>query len=105
MKDRNGTVVVIGGGVIGLSVAFELLGRGLSVEVVERGDLPGVATKAAAGMLAPVSEAELEDPEILKLALDSLDRYPRFVADLEELGMLEVLQGLLLSRADRERSG
>ena len=85
MKDRDGTVVVVGGGVIGLSVAFELLGRGRSVEVVARGDLPGVATKAAAGMLAPVSEAELEDPEILKLALDSLDRFPRFVADLEAL--------------------
>jgi len=85
MKDRDGTVVVVGGGVIGLSVAFELLRRGRSVEVVERGDLPGAATKAAAGMLAPVSEAELEDPEILKLALDSLDRFPRLVAELEGL--------------------
>jgi glycine oxidase len=85
MDERDGIVVVVGGGVIGLSVALELLRRGRRVEVVERGDLAGTATGAAAGMLAPVSEAELEDPEILKLALDSLDRFPRFVGDLERL--------------------
>jgi glycine oxidase len=83
MGDGGKRVIVVGGGVIGLSIAFELLRNGRSVEVLDRDDLPGVATRAAAGMLAPVSEIELEDPAVLALALDSLDRYPDFVAEVE----------------------
>ena len=78
-------VVVVGGGIVGLAVAHELLRRGRQVVVLECGDSTGVATRAAAGMLAPVSEAEVEDPELLALALDSLERYPAFVAALESL--------------------
>lgn len=85
MNDRDDLVIVVGGGVIGLSVAFELLRRGRAVEVLDRSDLSGVATRAAAGMLAPVSEIELEDPAVLALALDSLDLYPDFVAELEKV--------------------
>jgi glycine oxidase len=36
-------------------------------------------------MLAPVSEAELEPPELIGLARDSLNRFPGFVAGVEEL--------------------
>ena len=83
MEERSASVIVVGGGVIGLSVAFELLRRGRTVEVIDRAEVAGTATRAAAGMLAPVSEIELEDPAVLALALDSLDRYPKFIADLE----------------------
>ena len=54
-------VVVVGGGVVGLSVAYELARRGREVLVLDRDDAPGVATRAAAGMLAPTSEADLTD--------------------------------------------
>jgi len=77
--------VVIGGGVIGLSVALELVRRGLAVEVLDDGRLEGASTLAAAGMLAPISEAEIEEPAVLDLALDSLDRFPGFVERLEAL--------------------
>jgi glycine oxidase len=83
--NRNGEIVIIGGGVIGLSVAQELLRRGETVRVLDRDDPEGVSTPAAAGMLAPVSEAELEDSEVLAFALDSLDRFPAYVASLETL--------------------
>ncbi|HXV76535.1 MAG TPA: glycine oxidase ThiO [Candidatus Polarisedimenticolaceae bacterium] len=83
MTIRRTDVTVVGGGVIGLSVAAELLRRGVAVDVIDRGPIPGYATAAAAGMLAPVSEAELEDEVVLPLALDSLARFPAFVDWLE----------------------
>ncbi len=76
--------VVIGAGVIGLSLAFELARRGGSVLVLERDRVGVGAASAAAGMLAPVSEAEAEEPALADLALDSHRRYPEFVAAVEE---------------------
>jgi glycine oxidase len=84
LPDRS-EVAVIGGGVIGLSVAYELARRGRRVIVLDRDDLPGVATRAAAGMLAPTSEADLSDEPLVDLELDSLRRYPAFVAGIEAL--------------------
>ncbi|WP_010586650.1 glycine oxidase ThiO [Schlesneria paludicola] len=46
-------VVIIGGGVIGLSIAWELTGHGLSVRVLERGGIGQEASWAGAGMLPP----------------------------------------------------
>lgn len=74
---------IVGGGVIGLAVAWELARRGLRAVVFER-DRPGAgATRASAGMLTAVSEAETEEPALVELALESLARYPEFVADVE----------------------
>jgi glycine oxidase len=78
-------VVVVGGGVVGLAVAYELVRRGREVLVLDRDDVPGVATRAAAGMLAPTSEADLTDRALVELELDSLGRYPGFVAGIEGL--------------------
>ncbi len=77
--------VVVGGGVVGLSVAYELARRGREVLVLDRDDVPGVATRAAAGMLAPTSEADLTERALVALELDSLGRYPGFVAGIEGL--------------------
>jgi glycine oxidase len=78
-------VVVVGGGVIGLTVAYELARRGREVLVLDRDDALGVASRAAAGMLAPTSEADLTDRALVDLELDSLDRYPGFISALEGL--------------------
>jgi glycine oxidase len=76
---------MVGAGVIGLAVAYELLRRRRTVVVCER-DAPGSgASRVAAGMLAPTSEADLADVALLRLAQESLRRYPGFVADLEAL--------------------
>jgi glycine oxidase len=77
-------VVIVGGGVIGLATAWRSLGRGLRVTVAD----PEPATKAsyvAAGMLAPVSELTYGEEALLRLGLASRDRYPSFVAELEEV--------------------
>ena len=82
-------VAVIGGGVIGLSIALELRRRGREVVVIER-DQPGAATSTvAAGMLAPTSEVEKTDSGLTAFQIDSLGRYPEFVAAIEELSGME----------------
>jgi glycine oxidase len=78
-------VAVVGGGVIGLAVAHALGRGGARVLLLDRGDAAGAATHAAAGMLAPTSEADLTDRAVVELELDSLRRYPAFVAGVEAL--------------------
>src|SRR4051794_18554944 len=77
-------VTVVGGGVIGLSVAWAAARRGLSVTVLDRGALGDGASRVAAGMLAPVSEAEAGEPALLRAGLASAARWPDFAAALEE---------------------
>ncbi len=77
-------VAVIGGGVIGLSVAWRARQRGLSTIVLERDAIACGATHAAAGMLAPVSEARLAERELLELGRASAASYPDFVAELRD---------------------
>lgn len=76
-------VVVVGGGVIGLSVARAIVRRGLSVVVLERGKMGEEASHAAAGMLAPQAEADRAD-EFFRLQQASRDLYPAFAAELRE---------------------
>ncbi len=77
-------VIVIGGGVIGLAIARALARDGLRVVVFERNARPGgEASWAAAGMLAPQSEADAPGP-LFDLCLQSRALYPNFVAALWE---------------------
>jgi glycine oxidase len=75
------TVIVAGGGVIGLSIAWRAAQRGFSVTVADPSPGQG-ATRAAAGMLTPVSEASYTEKELFALGAASLERYPGFVAEL-----------------------
>ena len=71
-------VTIVGAGIIGYAVAYELAARGADVRLIDpRGRGQG-ATRASAGILAPHIEAH--SPEFLRLALDSLDRYDSFIA-------------------------
>ena len=77
-------LVVLGGGIIGLSVAWRALSRGLQVTVVER-ERPGAgSTHVAAGMLAPVSEAAFGEEDLLRLNRESARRYPAWIEELRE---------------------
>ncbi|MFI6511341.1 glycine oxidase ThiO [Streptosporangium sp. NPDC050855] len=77
-------LVVVGGGVIGLSVAWRATGRGLRVAVVDPAPATShaAASHAAAGMLAPVSEVTYTEEPLLRLGLASLERWPAFAAEL-----------------------
>ncbi len=55
-------VLLIGGGVIGLSIAYELSGRGVTVTVVDQGPPGREASWAGAGMLPPGPTQHVDDP-------------------------------------------
>ncbi len=78
--------VVIGAGLIGLACAWRARRRGLSVLVVDRAAEPGAATSSvAAGMLAPVTEADFGEEAALGVNLIGRERWPGFAAELEEV--------------------
>jgi glycine oxidase len=74
-------VAVIGGGPIGLASAWRAAQRGLRAVVLDAGE-PG-AWHVAAGMLAPVAEAEFGEHELLELGLRSAAAYEAFCAGLD----------------------
>ncbi|HEY4897671.1 MAG TPA: glycine oxidase ThiO [Solirubrobacteraceae bacterium] len=78
-------VLVLGGGIIGLAVAWRARARGLSVTVLERGEAGRATSHVAAGMLAPVSEVEFgaAGARLLDLGLESAAMWPAFAAELE----------------------
>ncbi|MGI8553006.1 MAG: glycine oxidase ThiO [Dehalococcoidia bacterium] len=67
-------VVVIGGGVIGSSIAYYLRRAEIDVTIVERGRSGGGASAAAAGMLAPLAESPDPGP-FTRLALAGLHAF------------------------------
>lgn len=86
---EKGTLI-IGGGVIGLSIGWRLRARGEPVTLLERGETGREASWAAAGMLAPVSEVHFQEDVNLRLGQESLRLYPEFVAELEAFTGKEV---------------
>src|SRR3954454_6785573 len=85
-------ILVVGGGLIGLSVAWRAAQRGARVVVAEMGTLGSGASHVAAGMLAPVAEVEVGEAgrRLLELSLASLERWPAFAIALREATGIDV---------------
>ena len=83
-KYQSADVVIVGGGVIGLTIARALAQRGVrDVCLIERAGLGGEASFAAGGILAPQAEANSRD-QFFELACRSRDLYPDFASALRE---------------------
>jgi glycine oxidase len=98
--------VVIGAGLIGLACAWRMQQRGLSVLVVDREPEAGAgASQVAAGMLAPVTEADFGEERLLRINMRGRERWPAFAAELEERSGLPTgyrESGALVVAADRD---
>jgi sarcosine oxidase, subunit beta len=90
-------VVVVGGGVVGTSIAFHLAEAGVDVCVLERGQLAGGSTSRAAGGF----RAQFSDPLNIAIGLRSIEAFSHFrerpggEIDLQQVGYL-----FLLDRAE-----
>jgi glycine oxidase len=74
--------VIVGGGIIGGSIAFDLARRNLRVAVLDRQELMREASWAAAGMLSPAPDSPSAIP-LVPLGRASLLLYPKFVEAVE----------------------
>ncbi len=87
---RPSDIIVIGAGIVGCAVTYELARRGASVQLVDARQ-PGMgATQASAGMLAPFTEAKDRNTAFLDLAVRSLDLYDEFVARVTQASNMAV---------------
>jgi len=97
-------VVVVGAGVVGAAIAYECAARGARVALLDRGEPGCQASGAAAGMLAPCSEAD-EAGAFLDLAQRSLGLWPDLARRVQADGGGDpelVLDGLLRVALDAE---
>jgi glycine oxidase len=102
-------VLVVGGGIIGLAVAWRASERGMSVTVLERETTGGGTSRVAAGMLAPVAEVEFGEAgrRVLELGLRSAERWPAFATELEaaaEMAVGLMRTGTLLLARDEDEA-
>lgn len=82
MPELTSDVVVVGAGLIGLATAWRLAADGIQVTVCD--PTPGTQTSAvAAGMLAPVTEVEYGEDDLLALNLASVAAWPAFAEELQ----------------------
>lgn len=80
---KNADVIIIGGGIIGLASARELVSRGFHVTVIDRGEFGQEASFAAAGLLVPHTEST-GSAALDTFCIASNDLYPEFVAGLKD---------------------
>ena len=86
---RMADILIVGGGVIGCAIAYELAKAGLAVTLVERGTPGCEASSAGAGMLAPQAESSAASPR-LGLGLASKALYADLALELRERTGLDI---------------
>ena len=107
MQQRE--LIVVGGGLIGLTIAWRAAQRGIDVLVLERDRCGQGATRAAAGMLAPIAEIDFGSAgeALLALGLESAAAWPAFADELgAAIGEPSRLRsdGTLLLARDRDEA-
>src|SRR5215210_1646235 len=76
-RDQAADVVIVGGGVIGLSIAYALAREGVATTVLDRGELGRAASWAGAGIISPGAERPTDNP-VVQLRTRSAALYPEW---------------------------
>ncbi|MDQ0481665.1 glycine oxidase ThiO [Guptibacillus hwajinpoensis] len=82
-------ISIVGGGVIGLSIAYECQKRGHELTIVEALECGGQASGAAAGMLAPYSEIEEDPDDFFRLCQRSLQLFPSWQNEIKQSAQID----------------
>jgi D-amino-acid dehydrogenase len=86
------TVAIVGGGIVGTSVAYHLATAGVDATLFDRRDA-GRATDAGAGILAPVTSSTADSEPWVRFALDAVAYYERLDEQLRAAGVAETGYG------------
>ncbi|HEX5164804.1 MAG TPA: FAD-dependent oxidoreductase, partial [Thermomicrobiales bacterium] len=81
-QERTPEVVIVGGGIIGCSLAWELAKAGVTSRVIERREIAREASWASAGI---ISAPGPRHGARAGLALDAFRRYPELIAEIEDI--------------------
>ena len=71
-------VAIIGGGVMGCSIAWQLAKRNVSCALVERGSFGGGASGATAGVVGPLWHLAPDNEALFRLGMRSLELFPQW---------------------------
>ncbi|MBK1695771.1 glycine oxidase ThiO [Rhodovibrio salinarum] len=96
---------IVGAGVNGLCIAWNLARNGCAVDVYERGRIGRGASWAAAGMLAPGAEAEPGENAVTAAGRQALTLWPAFARDLQAASGIDPelrTDGLLIAATNRD---
>ncbi len=84
---KTSDVLIIGGGIIGCSIALQLANRGIKSTVLERSYFGAGASGATAGVVGPLWHVDPASEETFSLGMRSLEMFPALAAELVEAGI------------------
>lgn len=99
---RHPDAVIVGGGIVGCAAAYRLAKEGLSVVLVERGEIGREASWAAGGILTPVHLAEYPTP-LASLCGSAMKLYEPLVRELKSSSSIDPefrVSGMLVAVMD-----
>ena len=80
-------IAIIGGGVIGCSIAYQLAKRGVECTVFDKGRFASGASGATAGIVGPIRYVDHSIKPYFELGMRSLKMFPTLTAELKEAGV------------------
>jgi glycine oxidase len=94
-SSNSSRIIIVGGGVIGLSIAWRLARENTRDEILllDANRAGEGTSRVSAGMIAPIAEAGFEDPHFIKFARLSRERYRAFVSEVSRDADMPVVLG------------
>lgn len=80
-------VAIIGGGVVGCSIAYHLAKEGISSVVIEKGDVGSGSSGVSSGMVSPLWHLDPTNEDLFALGLRSLELFPSLTEELASAGI------------------